>query len=168
MTEKTRNVNEVRYYKENLAYLKRMFAHYGKYIPGNEEDESKVKRIADIDLAIIYLMYEDAFYNEDFHFWDQKLITQKLMLFRPDLNITDKEISEALKRNTDKKRLYGHGFVNGTVIVNKWKYNESYKQPPEKSSSGSQKPPSNVSSSGEKNPFESEDYKKLKDELDKL
>lgn len=156
MTEK--KVDELRYYKENYKHLKNKFAHFGKFIAGNPQDEAYIKRLADIDFAIIYLLDKDAFYADKHHFCSQQLITEKLRQFRPDLSVTNEELRDSLRRSVDRKRLVVQSFINDyKVLVTKWVYNEKYVQPAEKSLS-----------SGEQNPFESEEFMKLKEETDKF
>lgn len=163
-------VDESRYCREILAYIKMMLGHYGKYIAGNPEDEARVKRSVYIDLAIIFLLDKDAFYGDKHHFWDKQFITQKLRQYTPELSATDEEINESLERSVIRKRLVVRDFINfNNIWVRKWIFNDNYVQPPEKSPNTSQtQSPYTPPSSGENNLFESEEFRKLKDELDKL
>jgi hypothetical protein len=159
MTEKPGpKINENQYNQENFEDLKKQFP----------KDEAKRK--AKIDFTVICLMFEDAFYNGKFNWYEQWKIAQQLRKFNPDLAVTDEEITYSLKRCSDRKRLVVKNFFNDARgWLTKWVYNIYFMQPPEKSPSASQtQPPYTPPSSGEQNPFESEEYKKLKDELDNL
>lgn len=170
MTEKPcPKVDEVRYFKENLEYLKAQLAQFGHYTAGNPENEAEIKRTAAIDFALIYLMFEDAFYNGKFHFYDQYMVAKQLRTFRPDLSLTDDEITDSLRRCTDRKRLFAKEFMSDFHgLVMKFVYNVNYWQPPEKSPGSQNPPPYTPPSFGEPNPFSSDEFRKLQDEFDKL
>jgi hypothetical protein len=150
-------IDEIRYYRENFEDLKKQFP------------ESEAKRKAIIDFPIIFLLFEDAFYNGKFHFYEQWKIAQQFRKFRPDLAVTDDEISYSVKRCTDRKRLYGREFMNDfSKLVMKFVYNANYWQPPEKSTGSQNAPTYSSPSFGEPNPFEADEFKQMQDEIDRL
>jgi hypothetical protein len=159
MNEIPGTIDEARYYKHNLANIKKHGEHFGTFHPGNPEDEARAKRAADIDLAIIYLLFKVAFNNGKHLFKDQEWITSLLRQFRPDLCVTDKDVSESLKRSVNNQRLViGNYFDNYKLInLDKWVYNTNYKIGPEK-----------LLSTITENPFISNEFTKLMEKVNKF
>ncbi len=152
MTEK---IDEALYYKHVTEYIKMMSEHEGIYHPGNPEEEQLVKRKADTDFAIIYLM-DTVFYDGTHHFKDRIFINENLRQYRPDL--TDEEITDSLERCVTKQRLVVRNFKNDRtgIWILKWVFNDNYTQ-------GIPKPTCRII-----DPLESEEFRKKFEKIAKL
>jgi hypothetical protein len=117
--------------------------------------------MADIELALIFLMRETAYHDSKFHYFDLSWIFQKMTELRSDLNATKEEILKGIQGNVMRNRLIEFKFPDRTDF--KYKYNQFYVQPKEPSIIPPSKPVRE-----EVNPYNSAEYldiiKKIKSE----
>jgi hypothetical protein len=152
-------VDETQHYQHIVAELKQELSKAGLYTPGNPDDEFMIIRAADIELSLIFIMRDTAYYDGTFHYFDQAWIAKKLKMFRSDLNATDEEVRRALNGNVQRSRLIAYKFPDRLDF--KYKYSAFYTQHKQLSIIMPPKPDCE-----EVNPFSSAEYvdimKKLK------
>jgi hypothetical protein len=138
-------VDEQRWFQNHLAILK-----------GTHSNDEAVK-LAKLDMMVIFLMHEDAYYNNKYNWYAFWRVVEQLRKFIPNLSATDDEIAASLDRCTEAKRLvireYPHDYYKNT-LVKKWVYNTNYWQ---------SEPIIN-----EPNPFNSAEFMKIQKKIEEV
>jgi hypothetical protein len=84
---------------------------------------------AQLDFAVIYLLFHKGFYAGKFHLYLQWQIVEQLVKYRPDLNVTAESMKVSLERCVESKRLvmreYPHDYYPNQ-LVKKYIYNANY------------------------------------------